>query len=348
MVQNHHNYPAAIQAFQIALRTDVDDQLSWLRLGEAYSKAGRFAAAVKALERARELDPEDWICSYFIGEVERQTGAYEDAIKAFESILEKHPSELGVLASLGQTYLDLGHAETATAYTARAETSFLAAIRVTLRLIAASPGYRRISWKKVADAVFHLSRFRQFADEDAVRGALGELVSLVSDHPGTALTGIVTLPINLDVGADTALLAMQVALAAYDYRTSLDALDDAARGSAHYDFGMALFTYARKVAQTALAEPARQLGIRQIKEALRCEPSNEQYWNALGSATFESQPRVAQHAYIRAIEINSKVRMRWALCLFVHEAQHCMYPECSYLDELRLVLSPLRGCRARQ
>ena len=263
---------------------------------------------MKALDRARELDPEDWICSYFIGEVERQTGAYEDAIKAFESILEKHPLELGVLASLGQTYLDLGRAETATAYTARAETSFLAAIQVTVRLIAASSGYRRVAWKKVADAVFHLSCFRQYADEDAVRGALSELVPLVSDHPGTALAGIMTFPITLDSVADTALLAMQVALAAYDYRTSLDALDDAAKGSAYYDFGMALFAYARKIVQTAMAEPARQLGIRQIKEALRCEPSNEQYWNALGSATFESQPRVAQHAYIRAIEINSKVR----------------------------------------
>ena len=308
MAQNHHNYPAAIQAFRIALRTDVDDQLSLLRLGEAYSKAGQFAAAAKALERARELDPEDWICSYFIGEVDRQTGAYEDAIKAFESILEKHPSEPGVLASLGQTYLDLGRAETATAYTARAETSFLAAIRVTLRIIAASPGYRRIAWKKVADAVYHLSRFRWFSDEDAVRAALGDLLPLVSNHPGGALAGIVSLPSTPDTVADTALLAMQVALAAYDYRTSLDALDDAARGSAHYDFGMALFAYARKVAQTAAAEPARQLGIRQIKEALRCEPSNEQYWNALGSATFELQPRVAQHAYIRAIEINSNVR----------------------------------------
>lgn len=340
MVQNHHNYPAAVQAFQVALRTDVDDQLSWLRLGEAYSKAGRFAAAIKALGRARELDPDDWICSYFLGEVERQTGAYEDAIKAFESILEKHPSEPGVLASLGQTYVDLGQTETAAAYTARAETSFLAAIHVTLRLITASPGYRRIAWKEVADAVFHLSRFRRFSDEDAVRAALGELVPLVSDHPGNALAGIIALPITLDAVADTALLAMHVALAAYDYRISLDALDDAARGSAHYDFGMALFSYARKVVQTPAAEPARQLGIRQTKEALRCEPSNEQYWNALGSATLESQPRVAQHAYIRAIELNPKVCARLASGYSL-KAYIVICPECHHLDQLGIILPPL-------
>ncbi|TFY67241.1 hypothetical protein EVJ58_g1753 [Rhodofomes roseus] len=309
---NRQNYQSAIQAFQIALRTDVDDQLSWLRLGEAYSKAGRFAAAVKALDRARELDPENWVCSYFIGEVQRQTGAYEEAIAAFESILVKHPSELGVLVSLGQAYLDLGLAEIATAYTTRAETSFLAAIRVTLRLITASPGYRRVAWKKAADAVYDLSQFRRFSDEDAVRSALAELIPLVSDHPGTTLAGIMALPVSLDTTANTSLLALQVALAAFDYRTSLDALDDAARGSAHYDFGMALFAYARKVTQLpSAAEQARQLGMRQIKDALRCEPSNEHYWSALGTATFESQPRVAQHAYVRAIEINSKNAATW-------------------------------------
>ena len=86
-LQTRRNYHAAIDAFQIALRTDEDDHMSWLRLGEAYSKAGKYAAASKALEHARELDPEDWVASYFIGEVQRQMGAYEDAITAFQSIL---------------------------------------------------------------------------------------------------------------------------------------------------------------------------------------------------------------------------------------------------------------------
>ena len=45
--QTRRNYPPAIEALQIALRTDVDDYMSWLRLGEAYSKAGRYAAAFK-------------------------------------------------------------------------------------------------------------------------------------------------------------------------------------------------------------------------------------------------------------------------------------------------------------
>ena len=142
----------AIEALQIALRTDVDDYMYWLRLGEAYSKAGRYVAAFKALERARELNPEDWVTSYFIGDVQRLMGAYEEAIKAFESILEGRRQELGVLYSLGQTYLELGRFELAMAFLARAETSFVSVICVTLKLLDASSGFRRVAWKTVADS----------------------------------------------------------------------------------------------------------------------------------------------------------------------------------------------------
>ena len=49
---NRRNVPSAIQAFQVALCADPDDQLSWVRLGETYSKAGR-ASAFKALHHAQ-------------------------------------------------------------------------------------------------------------------------------------------------------------------------------------------------------------------------------------------------------------------------------------------------------
>ena len=156
--------------------------MSWLRLGEAYSKAGRYAAAFKALERARELNPADWIASYFIGDVQRLMGAYEEAIKAFESILEGRPQELGVLHSLGQTYLELGRFELSTAFLARAETSFVSAIRVTLNLLDASSGFRRVAWKTVADSLYQLSTLSAFYDEDAVKEVVATIASLVIEH----------------------------------------------------------------------------------------------------------------------------------------------------------------------
>ncbi|OCH91806.1 TPR-like protein [Obba rivulosa] len=305
------NYAPAIQAFQIALRADTEDHLSWLRLGEAYSKAGRHAAALKALARAQELDPEDWIASYFIGDVERQMGEFTSAIKAFESILSKHPSELVVLFSLAQAYLDLGRSELATAYTARAEASFVTSIEVALRLMDTSPGYRRVAWKTVADAVFHLSQFPSLVDEDNVRDILRKIIPLVSDHPEKGLSGILTFPMLLDKSSNLSIFTLEVALAAYDHRISLGALDDAALGSAHFDLGVALLLYARAQLPGPKRERAQEEAVSHIKEALRLEPYNERYWAALGNATFVTHSRVAQHAYVRALELNSKDTVVW-------------------------------------
>ncbi|KAI0915649.1 hypothetical protein AcW1_003803 [Taiwanofungus camphoratus] len=308
---NRRNCSLAIQALQIALRTDTEDQHSWLRLGEAYSKAGRFAAAVKALQWAHELGPDDWVCSYFMGEVQRHMGDHNAAIKSFESILVKHPSELGVLLSLGQAHLDLGRAELSTAYTSRAESSFMCSIRLALQLIDASPGFRRVVWKFAADAIFELSKCLAYSDETGIREMLPGIISLVSDHPGKGLSGILSLPMSMEDSNDLSLFMLELAVSAYHYRISLGSLDDKANGSAHFDLGMALCSYARRLPSDSRQQLSQQEAIRNFKEALRLEPSNDQYWTALGDATFESQPRTAQHAYIKALEIDGKNAMTW-------------------------------------
>ncbi|KAI8969575.1 TPR-like protein [Trametes punicea] len=305
------NYPAAIEAFQIALRTDVDDHMSWLRLGEAYSKAGRYAAALKALERARELDPEEWVASYFIGEVQRQMGAYEEAIRAFQSILATRPQELGVLHSLGQSYLDLGRFELSAGFSARAETSFLSAVRVTLDLLDASSGFRRVAWKTIADALFHLSGFVGISEDDLAREVLARVIPLVTDHPSKGLTDILSCPLSIEDSNNLSLLALEVALAAYDYRLTLGAINDAAKGAAFYDLGSALLTFARRTLDQAKRDRAQQHAIAQFKDAIRLEPGNDAFWLALGNATFLSQPGVCQHSYIRALEVDSKNAATW-------------------------------------
>ncbi|OSD01253.1 TPR-like protein [Trametes coccinea BRFM310] len=318
------NYPAAIEAFQIALRTDVDDHMSWLRLGEAYSKAGRYAAAFKALERARELDPKDWVASYFIGEVQRQMGAYEESIRAFQSILASRPQELGVLHSLGQSYLDLGRFELSTGFTARAETSFLSAVRITLDLLDASSGFRRVAWKTIADALYHLSGFADISDDDAARKVFSQVIPLVMDHPGKGLPDILSYPLSVESSNNLPLLALEIALAAYDYSLTLGAINDAAKGTAFYDLGSALSTYSRRTSDGTKRDRAQQHAIAQFKEAIRLEPGNDAFWVALGNATFLSQPGVCQHSYIRALEVDSKNAATWTnLGLFYlhHEDQ---------------------------
>ncbi|KAN0101324.1 hypothetical protein V8E55_001308 [Tylopilus felleus] len=47
----HRNSVQSIETFQVALYTEPEDQLLWIHLGEAYSRAGHHTAALKALTK---------------------------------------------------------------------------------------------------------------------------------------------------------------------------------------------------------------------------------------------------------------------------------------------------------
>jgi superkiller protein 3 len=54
-------------------------------------------------------------------------------------------------------------------------------------------------------------------------------------------------------------------------------------------------------------ERAEKQAVACLTKALREDPGNDTYWNALGSMNFVGQPKTAQHAYIKALEIDNKV-----------------------------------------
>ncbi|KAJ6558576.1 superkiller protein 3 [Mycena vulgaris] len=305
------NYPPAIQALQITLRAEPDDQVSWLRLGEAYSRAGRHAAAIKALARAQELDPDDWMCSFFLGDVQRQVGQFQDAVDAFQSILAHRPAEVGVLVSLGQTYLDLGRSEFGDGFAARAEQSFITSVRIALRTMQESAGFRSVSWKTAGDALFFLSRRSTFVDADGVRAVFMDVVSLLSQEPGGRLAGLLSTPLFNEASVLGGTKALEVAASAYDYRITLGSSEGVARGSAWYDLGISLQCLSTKQTSSEIRQQTEAKAVECLTEAVREDPGNDAYWVALGDAHFLSKVKTAQHAYIKALEIDSKNVMTW-------------------------------------
>ncbi|KDQ57736.1 hypothetical protein JAAARDRAFT_35420 [Jaapia argillacea MUCL 33604] len=311
---NRRQYSAAIQAFQIALRAEPDDQLSWLRLGEAYSRAGRHAAAIKALARARELNPGDWMCAYLTAEVHRQMGQYEEAISAFRTILEDRPRELGVLMSLSHTHLEQGLDELSLGFTARAESSFISCIDTSLQVIDSSPGFRGIAWKSIADATFHLSAQASFFDRDQIQAILQNVAGLITSDNAERLSGIISLPVEITFSAMSRQKVLELAIAAYNYRISMSSNETTDSGSSWFDLGAALHYLATINPASANSDrhaKATQQAIVCIKQALRNEVDNDAYWNALGNINFTDHPKTAQHAYIKALDINSKDVTTW-------------------------------------
>ncbi|KAG1793292.1 uncharacterized protein HD556DRAFT_1479395 [Suillus plorans] len=156
--------------FQAALRADVDDQLSWLRLGEAYSKANRHVAVLRALSRAHELEPDDWMCTYFIAKVQRQAGRLAEALTSFQSILDVRPAKAGVLLS---------------------ELSFISRVNVVSVAIRESLGYRGVAWKIAADALLSLPTIT--TSQQALPKPLGATCVYQGDTKNAAKIGLLYL-----------------------------------------------------------------------------------------------------------------------------------------------------------
>ncbi|KIY73049.1 superkiller protein 3 [Cylindrobasidium torrendii FP15055 ss-10] len=309
IVRGH--YPQAIQAFQVALRAEPDDQLSWLRLGEAYSKAGRQAAALKALTRAHELQPDGWMASYLIADVRRQVGQYDEAVNILKDILAARPLELGVSVLLAQTHLDLGKSELANGFIARAETTFLEALKTSIAIVDDSAGFRGVVWKVAADALYNLASRPTFADESAVRTILDPLLASLTSNNGDRLAGLNILP-NLNAETLTGSTVLQCAILAYDLRLSVSSSSPQALGSAWYDLSTALRTYAETQTDEQIRTALHVKSIALLTSALKQCPGNEELWVALANAYFISQPKSAQHAFIRALEIDAKNASIWA------------------------------------
>lgn len=279
--------------------------MGWVRLGEAYARAGRHAAAIKALEHARTLRPDDWICSYLTADVQSQTGHFTEAITSLQTILDEHPSELGVLVALSTAYLSSGTQEMTLGFFARAEVSYLAAIEVAWKAMETNSGFSRVLWKIIADSLFRYSGIQSPGEAQRLSDALLTLKEILDAVPSNPISK--PLINSFSPEEVSALNVLEFAVATYEYRISFGFHDDRAKASAWYDLGVALQTL-RSRNGGSLATITQDQVIRCLKEAVSADPDEESHWIALGDAYFLDSAKSAQHAYIRALELNSKVR----------------------------------------
>jgi superkiller protein 3 len=287
------------------LRADPDDHQTWLRLGEAYHKAGRHTAAVRALYRSHELAPNNWVCSYVIAQVQQEMGQLDEAIDLYSSILRERPDEIGVMLSLAQARLDLGISENARGFFARSESSFLSTIEDGLVAMQSGEGFRSVAWKVVCDAISWLSRSTLYEDTARALAVISTVVSYIDADP--ALRDILPLQLipeeSILFGKD----ASAIAVAAYNFRLSLIPPEHPSTSSGWHDLAAALIVWQARALDGEQKDKALKLAAETITKALRQDPGNDLSWNILGLAYFPSHAKAAQHSFIKALEIDSKV-----------------------------------------
>jgi superkiller protein 3 len=115
--------------------------------------------------------------------------------------------------------------------------------------------------------------------------------------------------LDIPAARDPSLQVSKLALLAYDYRLSLVSSESGALGSAWFDLGVSLRSWASRVADKNLSDLLKQRLVDCFLEATKREPGNDTFWMALGNATFLVNGGLAQHAYFRALQVQPKVSL---------------------------------------
>lgn len=240
-------------------------------------------------------------------------GLYESAIQLLEHILqdEKTGSEVGVVVALGESHLSLGRSQFGSGFVSRAEASWTNAIEVACGMLDSSSGFKRVAWKIIADSLLELSQIATFATIGAVSDAITLLLLHFSSFPqitspkiaGAAPWSRVVTDVQNDLSGKN---LTWMAVAAYRVRIELCADRDDLKTSALYDYAVSLHSLSSKCSPAELG-PLIGEANNSLKAALKQDPGDESYWNALGAINFATNPKVAQHAFIKALELDTKV-----------------------------------------
>ncbi|RHZ51919.1 SKI complex subunit tetratricopeptide repeat protein SKI3 [Aspergillus thermomutatus] len=329
---NKQQYAQSIVSFQAALRISPGDYHSWVGLGESYHHSGRYIASTKAFDHAQQLEsalsPDErehiWFARYMLANVKRELGEFEDAISRYENVLKFRPNEFGVTIALLQTLtesswksLELG------LYNDSVELARKAIV------VAASLAKERVDifnlWKAVGDACSMFSYVKGKASKFPVQEVRVLLTTQVEpsafdifaeiDELGQGCLSLLEDEVSDNVTpSDKCIYA---SILAYKRAIHVSAQDVHAQAVAWYNLGWAEYRAFRCV-QVHSGNRGKKQTRRFLKTAMRCfkraielEAGNSEFWNALGVATTNMSPKVAQHAFVRSLHLNERSAQVW-------------------------------------
>ena len=294
-------------SFQSAIRSSPMDFHSWVGLGEAYSRSGRYIAALKTFHEAAKLDDDNWFVKYMIANVHRELGEFEEARVGYMSVLDTRPKEFGVLMALAECLLAQANSFVAKGSYGQATESILESLKTSREVVDTGADTFNI-WKNIGDACLLFSWIQSFAQQLPLV-LVKEMISTDIDKQ------------NLDIiseydGVDSSMLdslsndnALQACLYSgilcYKRALYVSAEDRHAHAVAWFNLGCAEFrAYNCSLANN---DAHHTSAIRCFKRAIKVEPGNHEFWNALGVATAQVNARASQHALVRSLFINEKV-----------------------------------------
>ena len=323
---NKQQYSKSIVSFQAALRVDANDYHCWVGLGESYHNSGRYVAASKVFSRAAEIGrklstDQTWFAKYMQANVEKEVGAFDTAIEAYKAVLEAKSDEFGVLLALLQTFADNAWAKIARGMFGAAASSAGQAFQVAVHIVEINVNNFNL-WKALGDACSAMAHVKAFASQDRLAMVSRVLSSsategsfdVLQDQDLVAVDQLTeTTTTFTDAIADKYLIA---GILAHKRSIHASSHDVHAQSVGWYNLGQTEYQAWVSVGsslQTKGQKPRRFLkaSMKCFRNAIEQEASNADFWNAFGVVTTTQNPQVAQHSFIRSLNLNENSPRPW-------------------------------------
>ncbi|KAI8975433.1 hypothetical protein BDF20DRAFT_606329 [Mycotypha africana] len=341
---NTQNYNDAISCFQKALRIDTGDVHCWEGLAEAYSKVGRYVAALRAFGRATQLNPHSVHAHNEQAYVQQKVGLLDDAIAGFQHTLDlaaeqKNQQYIPALAGLAETYLEHAKEDLQAGFTGRASDSCNNVFRSSLKALQ-QDNTMIAFWKWVGDACAfyrHIPKYLNNCAYDILQSlmtltdqTIHEQLHFPADdmahHWISEFLALEDIQADFSLPTTTAMdILLSCATQAYKQAIALSKNHPSIAPSFWHDLAVTYYhislnsLYDKKKVVAEQKEAA--MAIQCAKLALKLEPTQYMYWNTLGviAMTVAHLPKLAQYAFVKAIEFNNRSAIPWTnygfLCL---------------------------------
>ncbi|KAI9139041.1 hypothetical protein BKA69DRAFT_1088124 [Paraphysoderma sedebokerense] len=341
----HSNFETAVTNFQTSLRLNVKNVASWEGLAESYLHLGKYMASVKAFTRVIELDPNNVLARYHmgtiytkLGEFQKGVDAYADALNFLSPDTPKAESrghwslfQVPIMKGLGDCYLLYAkdcYAVGRYGMCGELLNKGIEIVHNTLKVqYGAGLSGSSCLWKLLGDLFFTYRYVENWIQKTfQATHVMNEIKQLENDRSALKELNLHDECVEKSHSKSLYFQTLSVSRICYSFAILHS---PALYGTYWYDAGMTYFFQERclnrqetLIPQEKTHEELLGMAIRCLKIALKLEPGNDIFWNALGVALMVAKhPLLSQHCFVKAMEYNPKSTIAWANAGYLYLVQ---------------------------
>eukprot|EP01091_Cochliopodium_minus_P009820 TRINITY_DN2509_c0_g1_i1.p1 TRINITY_DN2509_c0_g1~~TRINITY_DN2509_c0_g1_i1.p1 ORF type:complete len:1553 (-),score=502.76 TRINITY_DN2509_c0_g1_i1:412-4707(-) len=302
-------YAESITNYQRALRVVPNDVDTWIGLGKAYVKLGRYMAALKAFEEVTKLNEKHYYAIYQIAEINLELGVFQNAIKQFTNALEILKREMDD-ESAAYLYVPSYYGLLCANYELGKQYFFDGMHGSSFQIISnILPLYQKL--------LIDLKENPQLSKCASIEPQ--NLLSLQKLF-GDLHTFYFFLPTNLFSGENQVENKVERISSAISFYQQMIKLLETKNNItelsfSHFDCGVNYFYQAQVLSKHKEQENRDRIGklfeksAESFKKAIHYDNNNSAFWNALGIV--EKLPKIQQHCFLKSIQLDSKSGKSW-------------------------------------